>query len=519
MKRLFKTILATLLIISTVTVSGLAVFAYSEVPETIKIGLFYGSSAKDSCVISAGGGIAISVVGDNARYSLTQDESVDEITVKKDTLYHVILPDTYDNYQSAWEKQAALKAEGYSAYTAYKNGIFYVSAGAFSEKEQANAIAAELSAEVKLPSDKCVLAYVNDAIWISVEDDVLYFTAGSIDGNIAIDGKEYRGEIQIMRRDTGDMTVVNLVGFDDYLCGVVPREVSASWNYEAVKAQSVVSRTFAMMDLNKYQKYGFNLDNTTNSQAYAGVSIEHPASNKAIAETHGEVVLYDGKPADVYFFASSGGKTGTANDAWGGENKPYLISVDDPYENADEASYSKWEMTFTVAELKEKLASRDVNIGDITDIKVEYSDSGRAIKTIFVGTEGEKEYMRENIRWVLGLYSTAFDVLRNGEQPSGVSVCALDKYNTFTQIDINADTQLISKNGTAGAGGAISILSADGMTTLESAKSSATGDFVFSGRGWGHGVGMSQWGAKGMADSGYNYKEILEYYFVGTQIG
>ena len=192
MKRLFKTILATLLIISAVTVSGLAVFAYSEVPETIKIGLFYGSSAKDSCVISSGGGIAISVVGDGERYSLTQDESVDEITVKKDTLYHVIMPDTYDNYQSAWEKQAALKAEGYSAYTAYKNGIFYVSAGAFSEKEQANAIAAELAAEVKLPSDKCVLAYVNDAIWISVEDDVLYFTAGAIDGNIAIDGKEYR---------------------------------------------------------------------------------------------------------------------------------------------------------------------------------------------------------------------------------------------------------------------------------------------------------------------------------------
>ena len=322
-----------------------------------------------------------------------------------------------------------------------------------------------------------------------------------------------------MRRDTGDMTVVNLVGFDDYLCGVVPREVSASWNYEAVKAQSVVSRTFAMMNLNKYQKYGFNLDNTTNSQAYAGVSIEHPASNKAIAETHGEVVLYDGKPADVYFFASSGGKTGTANDAWGGENKPYLVSVDDPYENSDEASYSKWEMTFTAAELKEKLASRDVNIGDITDVKVEYSDSGRAIKTIFVGTEGEKEYMRENIRWVLGIYSTAFNVYRNGEQQSGASVCALDRYNTFTQIDINAKTQLISKDGTTGANGALSILSADGMTTLETAKSSASGDFVFSGRGWGHGVGMSQWGAKGMADNGYNYKEILEYYFVGAQVG
>ncbi len=517
MKKLFKTLITAVILIGIMAMSAVSSFAYEGVPETIKIGLFYGSSAKDSGNISSGGGISISVVGDNERYSLAQDESVNEITVKKDTLYHVILPDTYDEYQSAWEKQAELKTNGYSAYTAYKNGRFYVSAGAFSEIEKANQIASELSAEVKSPSDKCVLAYVNDAIWISVEDDVLYFTAGALNGNIAIDGKEYRGEIQIMRRDTGDMTVVNLVDFDDYLCGVVPREVSASWNYEAVKAQSVVSRTFAMMNLNKYQKYGFNLDNTTNSQAYAGVSIEHPASNKAVAETHGEVVLYDGKPADVYFFASSGGKTGTANDAWGGENKPYLISVDDPYENADEASYSKWEMTFTAAELKEKLAAKDVNIGDITDVKVEYSDSKRAIKTVFVGTEGEKEYTRENIRWVLGIYSTAFDVLRDGEQ-TGVSVCALDKYNSFTQIDINANTQLLSKAGTTSANGALSILSADGMTTLEQAKSTS-GDFVFSGRGWGHGVGMSQWGAKGMADNGYNYKEILEYYFVGTQVG
>lgn len=517
MKSLFKTLMVVIIAASIMAVSELSIYGYEGVPETIKIGLFYGSSAKEFCEISSADGLSLSIVGDSDRWNLAQDESVGSVIVKKDTAYHAILPDVYKDYQSAWEKQTALRTEGYPAYTAYQSGSFYVAAGAYSTQEEAAEIAQALGAEVKAPHEKCVLVYIGDAIWMSAQDETSYLTISPINGNIAVEGKEYRGEVQFMRRDTGDMTVVNLVDFDDYLCGVVPREVSASWNYEAVKAQAVVSRTFAMMNLNKYQKYGFNLDNTTNSQAYAGVSIEHPASNKAVEETHGEVVLYDGEPADVYFFASSGGKTGTANDAWGGEDKPYLISVDDPYENSNEASYSIWDMTFTAAELKEKLAARDVHIGDITDIKVEYSDSGRAIKTIFCGTDGEKEYSRENIRWVLGLYSTAFTVAREGEQAGG-SVCALDKYNSFTQINISSDTQLLSADGVSGANGAISILSADGTHTL-TASGGGSGDFVFSGRGWGHGVGMSQWGAKGMADSGYNYKEIVEYYFTGTQVG
>ncbi len=499
----------------------LPVKGYSGVPDTIRIGLFYGSTAKEICTVSASGGIAVNIANETNCWPITQDESVSSVLVKKDTTYHVEIPESYGDYESVWQAKTALRSSGYPAFTAYRDGAFYVWVGAYPTEAEAAQAASSLGGEVLRPQAKRVLVYAGDLIWMGVQDEASYLTLSPVSGNLSVEGTAYRGNVQFMRRDTGDMTVVNVVGFDDYLCGVVPREVSAEWSYEAVKAQAVVSRTFAVTNMNKYETYGFHLDSTTNSQAYAGIAVEHPASNQAVYDTHNEVVLYEGKPAKTYFFASSGGKTGTASDAWGGGDEPYLKSVDDPYEDPETATHARWEMTFTAQELKEKLAAQDVYIGDITDVKVEYSDSGRAIRTVFYGTEGEKEYLRENIRWVLGVYSTAFTVSRSGEQQTaGEEICALDAYNSFTSFAVSSATKLLSAEGITDAALPLCILSADGQRVLEStAYGSATGDFIFTGRGWGHGVGMSQWGAKGMAENGFNYREILQHYFLGTEIG
>ncbi|MBQ3226457.1 MAG: hypothetical protein IJB48_05305, partial [Clostridia bacterium] len=170
---------------------------------------------------------------------------------------------------------------------------------------------------------------------------------------------------------------------------------------------------------------------------------------------------------------------------------------------------------FTAEELKEKLAAKDVHIGDITNVTVEYSSSGsgRVIRTVFHGTNGTKEYLRENVRWVLGVYSTAFSVSRSGEAPK-------------VKLSLSELTKSISKMpaanrsilGSISASGAITVKTVDTIQSL-SGNAEGSGDFIFTGRGWGHGVGMSQWGAKGMAEAGFGYKEIIEYYFTGTQVG
>ena len=518
MKKLIKKICALSLAASFIFALSVSVSAYSGVPETIRIGLYYGSSAKASCAVTSTGGMAISVANESEEWPICEDDGAGAVNVKRDEEYHLKINESFSDYESASQKKEVLSAEGYPAFVAYSDGEFAVWVGNYSSKSEAENTMGGLDARVLSPNANAVVVFKGNTMWMAVCDGTSYLTLSPVGGNLAVEGTAYRGKVQFMRRDTGDMTVVNVVDFDDYLCGVVPREVSASWNYEVVKAQAVVSRTFAIQNLNKYKKYGFNLDNTTNSQAYAGIKIEHPASNRAVEETHGEVVLYNGKPADVYFFASSGGKTGTANDAWGGENKPYLMSVDDPYENPKEATYANWTMTFTPEEIKVKLAAKDVNIGDITDVKVEYSDSGRAIRTTFIGTNGEKEYLRENIRWILGVYSTAFTVSRGGQQASG-EVCVLDGYNTFTKISLSPDVKLLSAGGVKGLVASALVIAASDSTKVIESQSAGTGDFVFTGRGWGHGVGMSQWGAKGMADNGFTYDEIIEYYYQGTEVG
>ncbi|MBQ3553695.1 MAG: SpoIID/LytB domain-containing protein [Clostridia bacterium] len=508
-------ILACLMICSLFISTLPTVFAYEGTPEFIRIGLYYASTAKESVNITSTGGISLLVTDDTQSIPLCADESVSKVLVKRDDCYHAELRQAFDTYEEAWEMKSALMKEGYPAFTAYRGGNYRVWIGVCSGKSEAQESAGGLDVQILPPNEKSVLVYIGDAVWMGVADDTMHLTVAPIDGTLAVEGTGYRGSVQFMRHTTGDMTVVNVVDFDDYLCGVVPREVSASWNYEVVKAQAVVSRTFAITNLNKYKKYGFNLDATTNSQAYAGIKIEHEASNRAVKETHGEVVLYNGKPANVYFFASSGGKTGTAKDAWGGDDQPYLKSIDDPYENPEKATRARWEMRFTADELKEKLAAKDVHIGDITNVTVEYSSSGsgRVIRTVFHGTNGTKEYLRENVRWVLGVYSAAFSVSRSGEAPK-------------VKLSLSELTKSISKMpaanrsilGSISASGAITVKTVDTIQSL-SGNAEGSGDFIFTGRGWGHGVGMSQWGAKGMAEAGFGYKEIIEYYFTGTQVG
>lgn len=143
------------------------------------------------------------------------------------------------------------------------------------------------------------------------------------EGYVSTKGKWYRGTL-LVRNFNGKLIVINDVELEDYLRGVVPSEMPPSWEYEALKAQAIAARSFALANLGKQSKYGFDLKDNTEDQAYGGASVETNRTNKAIDETSGLVLTYDMKIISAYYCASAGGMTNTS--VWGGY-VPYVRSV------------------------------------------------------------------------------------------------------------------------------------------------------------------------------------------------
>ncbi len=278
-------------------------------------------------------------------------------------------------------------------------------------------------------------------------------------GVISVNGVPYRGFILLKREKNSPMTVINVVDVESYLYSVVGKEMSPSWNIEALKAQAICARTFVFKNLGKYKSYGFDLCTTQASQVYGGINAEYPSTVQAVNETAYQIIKYDGKPCEVFYFSSSGGVTESVENVWS-TALPHLKSKEDPYENPKEATRYTWKKTFTKEELKETLAKKGVEIGDIKDVLVtKNAESGRVLEITFVGSEGEYKALKEKARTILSLSSQLYTVTPNED-----------------------------------------------------------GSFCFDGRGWGHAIGMSQWGAKAMADQGFSYEEILKFYFTGIEV-
>lgn len=335
-----------------------------------------------------------------------------------------------------------------------------------------------------------------------------------VSGNITIDGAEYRGGAQFKRINGGALTVINVVNLEEYLYSVIGKEMSPSWNIEALKAQAVCARGFAISNKNKFARYGFNLDNTTSSQVYKGVSTEAESTRRAVDETRGTVLMYDGGIIESIYCSCTGGATANAENVWGGKY-PYLVSVVDIYENPEEVSRYSWSITLTADEIKECLAGADVNIGDIKNVKIISSDdAGYVCELLFEGTGGTHTVKRSSCRTIFGgkLHSQRYtiaggeDVFENVTVLSAVGAANIESNNLYV----------------LGAGESSSVYVKSATDIKEYKKVSSPyakdGEFTFNGNGWGHGVGMSQWGAKAMADMGFTYGDILTFYYTGTYL-
>ena len=279
-------------------------------------------------------------------------------------------------------------------------------------------------------------------------------------GFIQVNHTPYRGCIAILKR-TG-LTVVNHVLVEDYLYGVVPKEMPPSWNAEALRAQSVAARTFALKNRKRHSAEGFDLCSTSHCQVYEGMSAETRTTTAAVDSTHGEVLFYKGAIMDALFHTDSGGMTESSEYVWG-SSVPYLRSVAEV-----QMQTQPWNRTVSMSEFVQKLEKNGRAIGTLKEVRLspltvgkgssDRSPSGRVRSAEFVGTKGRITLSGNDLRSAFSLPSTLFSI-RVGK------------------TDIN-----------------------------------------FSGYGSGHGLGLSQWGAQALADKGKSYKDILCHYYTDVTL-
>jgi len=225
----------------------------------------------------------------------------------------------------------------------------------------------------------------------------LVFSPG--DDPLALGGQAYRGSLRI----TGgrSLRVVNTVGLEQYLWGVVPREMPDRWPAQALQAQAVVARTYALTHLAKGGD--FDLYDDTRSQVYGGVAAESESAREAVDGSAGEVVLYNGELAQTFFYSSSGGRTADVQDVWNSKPVPYLVSVPDPYDTL--SPYHDWgPLRFSAAALGRRLGAR----GRLLDVRISAGSSGRVRSLTLVGSKGDRTVTGSWVRATLGLRSTWF---------------------------------------------------------------------------------------------------------------
>ena len=295
----------------------------------------------------------------------------------------------------------------------------------------------------------------------------------SRDGKVAVNGKEYRGSLEVKKID-GNLWVINTVDIESYLKGVVPCEIGgvSEQQIEAAKAQAVAARTYAVAHIGQYAQLGFDLYSTVQDQVYNGIASERAITNRAIESTAGEVLYYGKEPVEAKYHSTCGGRTADFSDAWGGKAPHYLRSVSCRY--CASSPYYEWGRTMKkedfFAHLRSRLAKMNIYINSdelIQSFRIARNKTSQRVNEITLVTN-KKEYKIPNYR--------LRTLLGNPNDQGGVL-----KSNYF-YIKTKGDSVVIE------------------------------------GKGFGHGVGMCQFGALEMAKQGKNYRQILYHYYRGTRI-
>lgn len=351
-----------------------------------------------------------------------------------------------------------------------------------------------------------------------------------------VNGKPYRGDIFILSEKPGYLLVINKLKTDEYLYGVVGGEMPASWHIEALKAQSVAARTYAASMKRTPRHASFDVFSTVKDQIYAGVEGESPSVIEAVNATSGEILVFNDSPISAFFHSNCAGRTSPGDNVFESGDLPYLASASCPY-----CAPSEWTYSIKRDELSKLLNDKKIISGDLLDIKIDKTDdSGRAVSLKIIASNGVTTVKAADFRLALGadkqkstkysLVSTPMDGAEKKVFLLSVKIClpSNDSDNeTSTLVDekvVQADTMLQAQMEKESLEHLAGILAASRLpVSIASIKSEiseidVSSAFTFSGSGWGHGVGMCQWGAYGFAKNGWDYRKILYNYYPGTNL-
>lgn len=437
----------------------------TSMPEHISVGLFFNDTSVSSVSLSSGNGFNIGTYDEvfNTIFSISDTQ---QLVVQRDASHYIGLNSQLKNVSEAQKLLQKLKDNKMTALMVHEDKGWNVFVGPYKSLRDAED---EMDYHNLDPQEWDPLNISNDLIRVSDlknnpvllyrDNAPLYISdlSTSINQSILQVGNEkYRGAITIRRHNDHLLTVINRLPIEQYLYGVVPREMPATWHTEALKAQAVAARGFALANIGKYVHLGFDVCNTVNSQVYGGYNSEKPAATKAVDETYGKIMAANGELVIPYYHSNSGGQTESSENVWSAAVS-YVRGVYDPY--SIDAPHGQWQETISLKELETKLMQNQINIGNVIDLAIiELSPNGRVLELEIRGTSGKHIVYKQEARWTFGLKSNYYTLTMNNNS------------------------------------------------------------VIFTGYGYGHGVGMSQHGARVMAESGFSWQQILHHYFTDIRI-
>ncbi|NLY54563.1 MAG: SpoIID/LytB domain-containing protein [Firmicutes bacterium] len=486
--------------------------AHAQGTSPVRVGLYYNASALSQVTVSSTGGLKLGWLTSGETWPV-------ELLTQTGQATWLVRPETGGRYRVASgdlpdrATAADLQRCFERAVLAWTGSSWQIWVGDAADAANATALQNELASQhpeqtwrVVGPDGKRSELCTSSGQVLAVLPASDFYLAAAEGPFINFDNKPYRGWLEL-RQQGGRFRVINYVDLEDYLLGVVPREMSPSQPLEALKVQAIASRTVALT-YRKHGSQGFDLCSQTCCQVYDH-SRETANSNRAVQETRGLVITHQGQIKPVYYHADAGGHTENPVYVWG-SSIPHMQSVPEPYPT--NSPYEYWEERLTAAEIKQILAQMGHHVGDVLAVEpLAYTPAGRVERLRIVGTMGstilEREAIRLNLRLKSRVYTVKADIpavsvlAANGQvlavNPSGLQVATAAGQQTLHRTD------------------AYHLLGRNGQRRPSPAQAAS---FLFVGSGYGHGVGISQHGAYAMARQGHTYDEIIKYYYRDVEI-
>lgn len=514
----YKKLVTLFLLLVLSLMSGLSLsWADTTLPERIKVGLVFNNPEIASLQITGYGEIGFGTFGGSEFTEITRFSGIKDITVSKDYAWHVKIGGASGDWGQFDSLRQSVSSGVSGGIPLYEKGWNLVVGDYLTEAEALGKLG---TLKGQFPSlDMAVIGPFPDrvrvlsgqqVIWLYNANEAEYaFREVAADPYLKYNGVAYRGGMIIRRFSGSDLTLINTVTLSEYLYGVLPKEMAPDWPLEALKAQAVAARNYAVTNMGKHKSRGFDLCATPDCQVYGGYRVESPLCRQAVDETAGRLLMYEGKLVQAFFHSNSGGKTENSENIWSAAI-PYLKGVPDPYSVG--APNTDWSKVYTLGEVQQKLTANQMDVGTVTNVTISRkSQNDRVLELLVQGSRGSITLTKEQTRKVFGyndIKSTWFDMAGGAsirvQQQAGLT----DLPTSAAVVDGALNSSTLTVNG-------LVAMTINGKETVTSAQGDAV---VFNGHGWGHGLGLSQWGAKNMAEQGFTYEQILLHYYTGTTL-